>query len=128
MDKAFPSHGARPVMSGQTSAREKDRGEENEKEGSSDQAILENRIVQLQVMVSSPNDPFSEEEAAAYLKLPVDSVDYYATRSGDLAYCDFGKGRRTYLRKDLDALLSRRRKPSIYEKDKARPQRKGTET
>jgi Helix-turn-helix domain len=90
--------------------------------------LFENRIANLHVMVSSPNDPFSEEEAATYLKLPEDSVRYFAIRTGELAYCNLGKGRRIYLRKDLDFFLAQRRKPSIHEKRKARSRRKGAET
>lgn len=91
--------------------------------------LFENRIVSVNITVPSLKDPFSEEEAAAYLKVPEDSVRYFAVRMGEIAYCDLGKGRRAYLRKDLDDFLARRREPSIYEKDKARsPRRKGAET
>lgn len=89
--------------------------------------LFENRIFQPHFSVLSPNDPFSEEEAAGYLKLPVDSVKYYATRTSELAYCDFGRGRRTYIRKDLDAFLEKRREPSIDEKVKARPRKRRNE-
>lgn len=93
----------------------------------SESALFENRIVKVQVSVPSPNDPFSEEEAAAYLKIHEDSLKYYALRAGEIAFCDLGKGRRTYLRKDLDNFLSRRREPSIDEKTRARPRRKEVE-
>jgi hypothetical protein len=90
-------------------------------------ALFENQILSVNISVPSPYDIFDEVEAAAYLKLPVDSVRHYAKRNGELAFCNFGKGRRRYLRKDLEAFLERRREPSIYEQVKARPRRKGVE-
>jgi len=97
-------------------------------ETNNDERLFDNRILQVNVTVPSPNDPFSEEEAAQYLRLPKDTLRYYALRTGEIAYCDFGKGRRTYLRKDLDDLLVRRREPSICEKAKTRLREKGAET
>jgi hypothetical protein len=89
-------------------------------------ALFDNRIVHLQVSIPSPSDPFDEAEAAEYLKLPADSVEYFARRAGELAYVDLGRGRRTYLRRDLDAFLARRREPSIYEESRARSGTKGS--
>lgn len=92
-----------------------------------DSTLIENRIIQPQISVPSPNDPLSEDEAATYLRILPESVRYFALRTGELAYCNFGKGRRTYLRKDLDEFLEKRREPSIDEKVKTRPRRKGVE-
>ncbi|MCB9062523.1 MAG: helix-turn-helix domain-containing protein [Halobacteriovoraceae bacterium] len=52
-------------------------------------------------------DTFSIEEAAEYLKIPVESVDYYSRRQKQLSYINLG-GKLVFRRKDLEDFLDKK--------------------
>ena len=49
-------------------------------------------------------DTFSVEEAAEYLKIPPESVEYYSKRQKQLSYVNLG-GNLVFRRKDLEDFL-----------------------
>lgn len=54
-------------------------------------------------------DTFSIDEAAEYLKIPVESVDYYSRRQKQLSYVNLG-GKLVFRRKDLEDFLDKKLK------------------
>lgn len=57
-------------------------------------------------------ETFSLEEAAAYLKTPVETVEYYSKRKKQLGHVNLG-GTLVFRKKDLDDFLERKLKKAF---------------
>lgn len=62
-----------------------------------------------QLMKNLEQETFSLSEAAAYLKIPVESVEYYSKRQKQLSYIALS-GQLVFKRKHLDEFLERKTK------------------
>ena len=68
----------------------------------------------VQVVVPTPHDTYTEEEAAKHLGVETKTIKNLALRSRELAYIPVGKTR-IYLRKDIEAFLEKRRVATVEE-------------
>jgi hypothetical protein len=67
------------------------------------------QLFETTLISSMAKTTYSLEEAAAYLKIPVSSVEYYAKRKRELSYVLLGKGILVFLKSDLDDFLKNKR-------------------
>jgi len=67
----------------------------------------------IKSVVQAQKTTFSLEEAAEYLHIPVESVEYYSKRIRELSFVPLGKGILVFLKSDLDDFLTTRRVQGI---------------